>query len=240
MEENTRLSDLTRMLLSSPSFSGFLDTLTPNITTDPQAAPVAAPAERPAETRQIKKDINPYAVQQQMQTQQINMTLIPEHTMDFSILDLNGDGSYSYQPQVFSVLSMPEVAIDSSVLSGKSSNFVRQSFESDDEKVEIPIIERMPTKTEDIPEPTTVDEEFDSDPTFALFSQLPTPARQTPTNLELAPLFGGIESEKVFTRYELVTTTNDTISALDMARIERLFSSLDVVAARLESMTKGL
>merc|ERR1712230_262179 len=30
MEENTRLSDLTRMLLSSPSFSGFLDTLASN------------------------------------------------------------------------------------------------------------------------------------------------------------------------------------------------------------------
>ncbi|KUJ21705.1 uncharacterized protein LY89DRAFT_380751 [Mollisia scopiformis] len=115
MEENTRLSDLTRMLLSSPSFSGFLDTLASNpaaaqtaqgVVQQPQAQP------QQQQQQQLRKDINPYAAQSQMQQQQIGMAMIPEQSMDFSMLDLGNDGFPAYQPQVFSVLSIPEAVID--------------------------------------------------------------------------------------------------------------------------------
>lgn len=238
MEENARLTDLTRMLLSSPSFSGFLDSLTPNMAA--QQTPTTVAAQRPAETRQVPKDVNPYAAQQ-MQDQQVSMDQSPSFN-GLPMIDINGDGSYGYQPQVFSVLSLPEVTIDASVLSGKTSNFVEQSFESDDEKVEMPVIERIPAKAEQaaVSEPIVADEEFDSDPAFALYTQAPVPTPQTPTDLDFVSLFGGIDSEKVFARYELVTRTpDDTISALGMARVERLFASLDAVAARLEAMTIG-
>lgn len=239
MEENTRLSDLTRMLLSSPSFSGFLDTLTPSVAATPQPAPVE---QAPAETRQIRKDVNPYTAQQQMQNQHINLAMIPEHNMDFSMLDINGDGGYSYQPQVFSVLSMPDVAIDTSVLSGKTSNFVGQTFDSEDDKVELPSIERMPVK-EIAPVETApiVDEEFDADPTFTLFSPSVTATTEPPRDLEDTPVFGGIAPEKALARFELVDASE--LAALETraaARIERLCSGLESVATRLEAMTLQL
>jgi bZIP-type transcription factor MBZ1 len=243
LEENTRLSDLTRMLLSSPAFSGFLDTLTPNVAAaaPQQAAP--APAEQaPVETRQIRKDINPYAAQQQMQNQQINLAILPEHNMDFSMLDITGD-SFNYQPQVFSVLEMPEVAIDTTILSGKISNFVGP-YHSDDEKVELPVIERIPVKEiAPVEVAPVIDEEFDADPTFALFSHATSTKSQSesPSDLELAPIFGGITPEKALARYEIVdAATTEVTEAIAMARVERLCSSLDDMAARLEMMTLHL
>ncbi|PSS13284.1 hypothetical protein M430DRAFT_52448 [Amorphotheca resinae ATCC 22711] len=145
MEENTRLTDLTRMLLSSPSFSGFLDTLAQNpAAQQQQQQPNPAPAQvQQSENRQVRKDINPYAAQQQVQQQQqhIGMAMVPEQNMDFSIL--NSDVNFSYQPQVFSVLSMPETIIDSEILSGKTSSF-SPSLLSEDEKVELPVVQRAP------------------------------------------------------------------------------------------------
>jgi hypothetical protein len=228
------------MLLSSPSFSGFLDTLTPNVAAPQPPAP--APVEQaPVENRQIRKDVNPYAAQQQL-SQQINLAILPEHNMDFSMLDITGDG-FSYQPQVFCVPEMPEVAIDTTVLSGKTSNFVG-SFESEDEKVELPVIERMPVKEIAPIEPVpVVDEEFDADPTFALFSHATATKSQSqsPDDLELAPIFGGIEPEKALARIELVdAATAEVMEAIAMARVERICSSLDDVAARLEMMTLHL
>jgi hypothetical protein len=242
LEENTRLSDLTRMLLSSPAFSGFLETLTPNAAAAPQQ-PAPAPVEQaPVENRQIRKDINPYAAQQHLQNQQINLAILPEHNMDFSMLDITGE-SFSYQPQVFCVPEMPEVAIDTTVLSGKTSNFVG-SFESDDEKVELPVIERMPVKDIAPIEPVpVVDEAFDADPTFALFSHATATKSQSqsPDDLELAPIFGGIEPEKALARIELVdAATAEITEAIAIARVERICSSLDDVAARLEMMTLHL
>lgn len=242
MEENTRLSDLTRMLLSSPSFSMFLESLTSQNVAAPPQQPAPTPIEQaPVENRQIRKDVNPYAAQQQLQNQQINLAILPEHNVDFSMLDITGEGFY--QPQVFSVIEMPEVAIDTSVLSGKTSNFVGPLFDSDDEKVELPVIERMPVKEIAPIEPVPfVDEEFDSDPTFALFSHATSSTRtEPPPDLELTPLFGGIEPEKAFARIELVNAAeNEAIEAIALARVERICSNLDEVAARLELMTLHL
>jgi bZIP-type transcription factor MBZ1 len=228
------------MLLSSPSFSGFLDTLTPNVAAPQQQAPAPAPVEQTLVENRIRKDVNPYAAQQQMQNHQINLAILPDQPIDFSMLDLNMDGGFNYQPQVFSVLDMPEVAIDTSILSGKGSNSVNQCFESEDEKVELPVIERMPVKEiqpiETIP---VIDEEFDADPTFALFSQSTSSATSpSPLDLELTPIFGGIEPEKALSRIELVNAADcEVIEAIAIARVERLCSTLDDISARLESMT---
>lgn len=242
MEENTRLSDLTRMLLSSPSFSGFLD----NLSTNPaaaqqqqQAAPAPVQSQPQVENRQVRKDINPYAAQHLMQQQQIGMAMIPEHTMDFSMLDLNAEGGYSYQPQVFSVLSMPETVIDASILSGKTSNVVGR-YESEDEKVEIPVVERMPVKEE---EPVTVapivDEELESDPAFALFVDSVAPASSPVTSpLELASsLFASIVSEKT-PRFQLVDASeSEAVAICAMARVQRLCESMNAACERLEALT---
>lgn len=236
MDENTRLSDLTRMLLSSPSFSGFLDTLSQNPAAAQTAQQVTQPrVEQQQPQRQVRKDVNPYAAQQQMQQHQIGMAMIPEHNMDFSMLDLNGDGGYSYQPQVFSVLSMPETVIDTEVLSGKTSNsFIAPA--SDDEKVELPTIERAPVVEEPVKAVEVVDEEFDADPAFALFTA--TPSAVVTIEEEVSepklPFDFSTLSLKPAT-YELVTVSPaaSSSSSAAMDRVERLSSQIDAVAERL-------
>jgi hypothetical protein len=236
LEENTRLSDLTRMLLSSPSFSGFLDTLASN----PQAAQTAQAVQQPQPPqqieqpqRQIRKDINPYAAQQQMQQQQIGMAMIPEHNMDFSMLDLNENGAFSYQPQVFSVLSLPEAVIDTDILSGKTSSFA--PLASDDEKVELPTVERMPvSKTETVELTEVEDSEFDADPAFALYTSSPA-IKLEPTldlsflaNLSLKP-----------SNYELVVVPEIDEATADaaMRRVERLSADMDACLERLSRLS---
>jgi hypothetical protein len=244
MDENTRLSDLTRMLLSSPSFSGFLDTLA----TNPAAAQTAQAVQQPQQQveqqqqpqRQVRKDVNPYAAQQQMQ--HIGMTMIPEQAMDFSMLDLNND-TFSYQPQVFSVLSMPETVIDSEVLSGKASSF--SSLTSDDEKVELPTVERMPvSETTKVELPVIDDDEFDADPSYALFASSPAPTAAAtttkPTELDIDSLIRNISLKP--SNYELIVVSevSEAVSDAAMKRVERLAADMDACVERLMGLTMHL
>lgn len=237
MDENQRLSDLTRMLLSSPSFSGFLDTLSQNPAALPQA-PQTQIEQRQPEPQQVRKDVNPYGAQHQMQ--HVGMTMIPEQTMDFSMLDINSSATYNYQPQVFAVLELPEEPIiDTSALSGKASNFISEHFESEDEKIELPIIERQAEKVEapaTIVSAPIVDEEFDNDPEFALFVDSPTSEACTEDSI-----FGGIKCEKALARIELVDASQqEATAAVALGRVHRLCESLEEVAARLSAMTIDL
>ena len=227
------------MLLSSPSFSGFLDTLA----TNPQAALTAQAIQQPQQQqqqveqpqqRQMRKDVNPYAAQQQMQQQHIGMTMIPEQHMDFSMLELNNDSQF-YQPQVFSVLSLPEAVIDTEVLSGKSSNFT--TLASDTEKVELPAVERMPVP-EPVEEMTVVaDEEFDSDPTFALYATVTVSAKSSELDLSFLDNLSIKQSA-----YELVVVSKADESASDaaMTRVEQIAADMDACLARLEALTMQL
>lgn len=241
MEENTRLSDLTRMLLSSPSFSGFLDSLSQNPAAQQQTAPAPTPVQQQRE-RQVRKDVNPYLAQQQMQQQpQIGMAMIPEHHMDFSMLDLNSDGGF-YQPQVYSVLSLPETIIDSEVLSGKSS--FTPSLPSDDEKIELPIIERAPVTVVAVEEKHVeiVDEEFDADPTFVLYTSSPatTVSKPQEQELDVSSLISALPSKPV--QYELVTESNENTDDAEaaMRKVERICESIDRMADTLLSLTINL
>jgi hypothetical protein len=243
MEENTRLSDLTRMLLSSPSFSGFLDTLSQNPAAAQTAQQVTQPRVEPQQQapQQVRKDVNPYAAQQRMQQQHIGMTMIPEHTMDFSMLDLNSDGGFSYQPQVFSVLSLPETTIDTELLAGKSSNSFT-ALPSDDEKVEIPAIERMPeAAAEEVPAETVevVDEEFDSDPVFALYTSSPAPSAATTTTSTAPPDFcfdfSTIDITSKPSQYELIVSSVSDDAC--MRKVDRLAAEMDAAVERLEKLT---
>lgn len=234
MEENKRLSDLTRMLLSSPSFSNFLDHLSTSSAPIAQA-PVKAEVQ-PEEQQQIPKDVNPYGSQSQ---QQIGMAMIPEQTMDYSMLALDG---YNFQPQVF-VVDTPEIPapIDAAILSGKTSNFI-ESF-TEDEKVEVPVIER-PVQTEAVEstEAAPADDKFESDPEFALYhAQSSVPASESTALSHADDLFGGIDAEKVLSRFELVDATEEQESAAyAMARVQHMSAAAESVVARLELLTLEL
>ncbi|KAH7133332.1 hypothetical protein B0J13DRAFT_481028 [Dactylonectria estremocensis] len=243
MDENKRLSDLTRMLLSSPSFSNFLDHLSSNPAGMAQAPQLKT---EPQQQPQQPKDVNPYGSQQSQQ--QIGMAMIPEQSMDFSMLTLD-NSSYNFQPQVF-VVDTPDIPaqIDAAILSGKSSNFVKPSFSSEEEKVDMPVIERPVEKTQvsESTEAAPLDAEFESDPDFALFHSEPTTVSDEPKELDTdclshIDLFSGVESEKALARFELVDASEEeATAAMAMARVQRLSANVDAVLSRLELLTMDL
>ena len=128
-EENTRLTDLTRMLLSSPSFSGFLQELSqsglppPNVQkTMQQQKPVQAqPQPQP-----MKKDVSSNAANQRLQAQhpQIGMALIPETPIDYSALQPSNGWMNTLPTNDFHVYAVTELPtppfLDLEALSGKS------------------------------------------------------------------------------------------------------------------------
>ena len=252
-DENKRLGDLTRMLLSSPSFSTFLNDLSanPQSIAPPQPQQTVQPQQQQQQQqRQLPKDINPYSNQSTMPNQQIGFAMMPESNLDYSMLTMDPivDG-FTYQPQVYTVLETPQPTIDFSMLSGKTTNFVGEKFDSDDEKSEMPVIERAPAavveKSQDAVA-APVDEDFENDPMFALYHDSPAAELATPVEIDTEALsdvdiFGGIEPEKAFARYELVDATEEKAEAArSMARVDRICSSLDSLTARLESLMSSL
>lgn len=250
MDENKRLTDLTRMLLSSSSFSSFLDHLSAN-PTSVSGGPVKAESQQPQQQqqqdeRQLPKDVNPYGAQQSQQ--QIGMAMIPEQTMDFSMLSLDGS-SYNFQPQVF-VVDTPDMPapIDTSVLSGKSSNFAEPLHTSDDDKIDIPVIERPAESTESKESIQLAPgaEDFESDPDFALYHSEPEKSTDSTKELDTegfshVDIFGGIEPEKALARYELVDATEEeAAAAMSMARVLRISDHVESVVSRLELLTRDL
>ena len=260
--ENTRLTDLTRMLLSSPAFSTFLNDLSGT------GAPASMPeisrlqAQTPTSRSQSaapRKDVNP---SQSTANTHVGMTMIPEeNAFQFNAAesanngwtDSNMDFRGLYDAQVYAVTEVPQgPAVDSmsfAMLHGKASNFVGSysSYGSKDEPTEI---EPMPVSAEtvvtpEIDERRSQDVDIDvSDPAFALFIDQPCtsskPAAVEPEDC----IFGEIELEKAFGRLELVIAEDPTesqeVSSATIERFERLCSRLDAASSRVAAITSHL
>lgn len=235
------------MLLGSPSFSTLLEHLSTNPAATSHPTQVKVEPQQPEqETSHVRKDINPYGGQQP-QHQQIGMAMVPEQSMDFSMLSLDGGATYNFQPQVF-VVETPEMppAIDASLLCGKARDFVEEAFVCDDDrKIEVPAIERAvasPAVPEAVDE-SPVDEEFESDPEFTLFHSEPASAAQEPNafNTDSPDIFDGIKTEKLLSRYELVDDDKQNAAAIfAIARVQRISANMEEVVSRLELLTMGL
>jgi len=261
MEENTRLSDLTRMLLSSPSFSSFLDTLSPVNGPAPvestERSSTSTKTSRQTEnpTPNPPKDANPYAAQQQ-----VGMALVPDNNTDFPIPELNNNWAAGYlpgawgtnQPQVFSVLELPEGPavdqIDSSMLSGKSSSFTSETFSCDEAKAEVPMVERMPVIEEQVGKvkvsAVKPEEDLDeSDPAFSLFAESSftrvTEVEST-AFASVLELLQGITVGKV-PRFELVNAeqADRHVNNADMDLFLRLCDSTEATLRRIDGLTRG-
>ncbi|MBE3043801.1 hypothetical protein IMZ48_14750, partial [Candidatus Bathyarchaeota archaeon] len=232
-DENKRLTDLTRMLLASPSFSDLLN----QMSTNPAPAPVpqqqqAEPQVQEQQQRRQPKDVNPYNAGMQgqgQQQQQIGMTMIPEQNVDFSNLNIEGEQGF-LQPQVFAMEAPELTGIDASVLSGKASNFVEGgAFE--EEKVQMPVIERAVGKGLREVSGAPVDPAFEADPEFELYHESPARSAEESTLNEDArerSVFGGIRAEKVLARYELVdAAAEEQCAIVAMERVARMCERLE-------------
>lgn len=265
MAENTRLSDLTRMLLSSPAFSTFLSDLSGNGVAPPsfssssgqksQSTTVKAPP-----TPVTRKDVNPHQVvklqdQSRQDVAQVGMALVPETTLDYGPLESASnawtEGAMDfglYDAQVFTVTELPQgPAVDqvgSGILSGKSTYSPTSYVTCDEPKNELPVVELMPTMKNDGPieesEWRRDDIEFDeSDPAFALFDNCPSRVALISPGVEPA-LFGRTEPDKAFSRLELVVEEQvdgtGEISTATMETFERLCSGLEAASNRIATL----
>jgi len=148
-EENTRLTDLTRMLLSSQAFSGFLQELS-NSNVPNHIMPQNPQQKTSQQPQPTMKDVSSHEAARQIQNQdnqmQVGMTLIPETTFDMSTFD-PGNVWNSVLPsnnfQVFSVTELPEPPmIDFSNLSGKSNEM--KSTPSASSTKDMPTVSPLP------------------------------------------------------------------------------------------------
>ncbi|KAE8419242.1 hypothetical protein BDV36DRAFT_282451 [Aspergillus pseudocaelatus] len=228
-EENARLTDLARMLLSSPNFSQFLDEMPMNgvpTSAQPQPPQQQQPQQlqsqpqpqqqQPTMQANVPKDTNhghgpqEFAMQQNAQ---VGMVVVPNQGLDVAAMGMNNAGwnsgiDMNYNPSVFAVLEVPEPSIiDTEILSGKSSSAGTYLPEITDTKNEIPVLERMPMSEEPKEASFGVenpDVEFDeSDPAFALFADSPATSQQESLNNS----FNGVELEKSAHAFELVVET---------------------------------
>jgi ribonuclease Z len=89
-EENNRLTDLTRMLLSSQAFAGFLQELNQSgVPEPPKQQPRQERISSQAQPQSTRKDVNPHEAARRLQAQQpqIGMALVPETNVDLSLFD---------------------------------------------------------------------------------------------------------------------------------------------------------
>lgn len=202
-------------------------------------------------SQQQQKDVDPYAAQQFLpqDSQHVGMALVPEPSLDFSSLNLGGNGwgmqqghglPMFQQPQVFAVLELPEPEpLDLSAISGKSEPTLPTI---DEEKAEYPELETPATIKEDLPAPVdvkAVDEQkeeeawtFDeSDESVALFantSRSTVPKSSEPATLDL--------SQKP--HFELVLVSEEENMRLQ-ERLDKMVAKVDVTVSRIANMISG-
>lgn len=254
LEENARLTDLTRMLLSSPHFSNFLNDLTvnglppqlqaPQQPAQPTMPQASLPASTPQDSTSHRSGQDFPTVQPQ--NFQVGMVMVPDHAMDLTPSGWNTgiDMNFTTTP-IFAVLEVPEgPAIDTDLLSGKSSNSV-EFLSSESAKEEPLTLDRPPVVDSSVapsragvPDPhVEVDEH---DPSLALFlDDVPVTAKPTRDNL-WNPL-DTIEPRKSNAYYELVVEDDSAqISGTALRSFERLCSSMEAAFQRVSIMTSHL
>lgn len=247
MEENTRLTDLTRMLLSSQAFSGFLNELSGT------ALPSSSHSLRQSQpqSQPTKKDINPYQVARQMHDQQqIGMATIPEISLDFPLIDQNvsasswnaGVGSNNFS--VYSLTNIPAgPALDIEQLSGKKGE--DETFRAPEAiNKDMPIIEYAKSCVEVAELATTpslnngrADTELD-EKAFSLYAERrPTPSRSSP---HPAHAVARTVDPKEVNPPVAQTLDTSRSEAAAMARLSLMCSRIDSVSARIAAVTSHL
>lgn len=261
--ENTRLTDLTRMLLSSPAFSTFLDSLSTNSGAQNLQAPPQRDHSSTSDSTsqpQLPKDANPHQV---IQNQQIGMTFIPDNAIELSSFESanniwlgNMDLGFN-NAQVFAVTDLPEGpsigSIDIGQLSGKTSEPVDMNVD-DTSKSQRPTIERMPETdrekttietSEETQESIELDEDVDfdeSDPAYSLFVDAHRAADPAISEAKYQ-IFGEVDLEKGLSRLDLVVASeidDRELSTSVMARFERMCSNMEAISSRVVAVTSHL
>jgi hypothetical protein len=237
MEENTRLTDLTRMLLSSPAFSGFLNELSANGMPAPPTTTSNQQGQTKSQVRPTRKDVNPHQASRQMQNQQpqINMAMIPETSIDFSVLEqpVNGWTSIpSNDFQVFSVSALPQLPVlDLSPISGKALS-TQASHDVTKETAHIAEVPAWVKPNADLDIETVGEDVMDE--AFDLYNDL-CMATTTSKPYSLDTYLASLKTET--NKYTLHLTTN--LTEANSAQLKRMCAALDETCERVAAYLPG-
>ncbi|KAF1811718.1 hypothetical protein P152DRAFT_449991 [Eremomyces bilateralis CBS 781.70] len=257
--ENTRSRNFIDLVLRHPAFQDFLEDLSrdptlsdtlpnmQNLAPTAQTQQASAPAPAPQQ-----KDVDPFQASQMLEQSEeapiVGMATIPEHTLDISALNLNGNHAgnwtlpnlgFGFQiPNVYSVLDLPvgpAQPLNADALSGKGTGSMLNHFaaEDDETKPAHPVIEHPVTEPA-AKTPIEDDADIAEDPAFALYVNPPvtTPAPSS-TLSPIAP----ITSEKD-SQFELVVRMSSDEDLT--ARLERMCAAIDPLSHRIEAWTSSL
>ena len=259
--ENTRLTDLTRMLLSSPHFSTFLDELSANrgsLSSFTQAASQPNLGQQQQRPTQLPKDANPISHQSNLH---IGLATIPETSYENSMAPTSTNGwtpNAAFDQRVFAVTDIPaEPVIDTRALSGKSDIDASSSFRTKNEAPEITSLQESKSYQSPIAQTPScveylVDEDVDfneSDSAFTLFSDTSVPSRETPnscvaiTSEQIS--VGNLLDEKPQGRSDITIQTRTGLSDSDMGesvmcKLDRMRTQMDSIGARIHHLCGGL
>lgn len=258
-EENARLTDLARTLLSSPNFSQFLDEM--NVSglpsgqaqlsqqpqqSQPQVQQQQPPAMSQAPMQQANIPKEPAAnhgqqeFQMQQQNSQMGMMMVPSQGIDVSTMNMNNGGwntgidvNFSNAP-VFAVLEVPEPPVDTEILSGKSTSINGLNYpEAPSTTKDAPLADRFPEEQPTADAGNLNVEVDESDPVLALFADQP---KQSVSQLSEDSSFDGIEPSKP-SAYEIVVESD---SKADANRLASLCSSMEDAFQRVSMLTAHL
>ncbi|KAL3467541.1 hypothetical protein BJX64DRAFT_247967 [Aspergillus heterothallicus] len=259
-EENARLTDLARMLLSSPHFSQYLDEMNVNglpavqPQQPPQSQPQSQPQPQPSaipqpqmQPQHIPKEPTASHTQQEFalqQSSQVGMMMVPSQGIDVAAMGMNNGGwntgiDMSFgNPSVFAVFEVPEPPVlDVEALTGKGPAFSGGSTALTPSKGE-PSLERLPF-TEDHEMQTPADigdchvEVDESDPVLALFADQP---RQSGKEPRFEYSFTDTELHKP-SSIELIVEGGSEAAT---SRFEYLCHSMEAAFQRVSMMTSHL
>lgn len=258
-EENAHLTDLARMLLSSPHFSSFLDDLSVSgasgVSGSNQSQPQAPQQHQQPPQMQTQqpmapqasmqaggtKDANPNPSPQEFpmqQTHEVGMVMVPNQGVDVPGMGVSNGGwntgidlNFANTP-VFAVLDVPQgPAIDAEILSGKSSTVVDSYLPETTKDSSIPALDCPPVIEEHTTEPERVTIELDEpDP---LFDGVPS----VPSEEKPAPTFDGVRPEKESPVFELVVESEAKAAA---NRLKQLCHSMEESFQRISRVTSHL
>lgn len=184
-----------------------------------------------SQPRPTRKDVNPHQASRQMQNQQpqINMAMIPETSIDFSVLE-QPSNSWNSIPsndfQVFSVSAVPQVPVlDLTPLSGKTPS---TSVSADIAK-EAPQIKEIPAwvnkDAETVAETGT---EANLDQAFDLYNNL-TVTITTSSSSSLDSYLAFVKPET--SKFSLGLTAG--IDESNLAKLKRMCAALDETCEKL-------
>ncbi|KIV81423.1 hypothetical protein PV11_03612 [Exophiala sideris] len=231
-EENNRLTDLTRMLLSSQAFSGFLQELSQSglpASSVQNMAQQAKATQSQSQAQPSQKDVSSHDAGHPMHVQQpqINMALIPETHMDFATFQPSNAWMTALPTndfQVYSVTEMPEPpTLDLEILSGKNTSSSSIFKPAKD----IPqLAESAPQVVSNAEQPNIVqvDESVEIDEAaFALYFDSSASASSASEEALNSAVQDGQVSDEA-----------------NLARLERMCSELDAACSRLADFTRHM